>query len=215
MKRNCSSIGFLLSIGLVACAGCEKSPSTAAFDVNSPVSPSGSAVKDGKSARVLSGQVTYDRPTDRISVEMKGTHGLRAEIIVTDSLANFGPRSGCLPCEPGDRVRLDAVLIDSSISGTVRLQGQEYRLGTAPFAPTAHLEFFGEGVILPPIAADGVELTAPFQFTGGIFVPEGDGTTSHPEFTGQGVATVRFAVLDLGEGFFGWRTASAVYDFRH
>ena len=217
MNTNRPSLVCLVSIALVFLAGCEKSPSTAGFGIgSSPAAPSDSAAKggEGKSIRVLSGRLIYDG-ADHISIELKGTHGLRAEIVVRDPIAGFGPRSGCIPCEPGDRVRLDAALIDSSISGTVRLQGTEYRLGTGPSDPTAHLEFFGEGVVLPPIAAQGVDLTAPFEFAGGIFVPEEDGTTSHQEFTGQGVATVRFAVFDLGLGFFAWRTAAAVYEFAH
>ena len=217
MSTHRTSPTYLLLIALVSFAGCEKSPSTGAFTVASPTAPSDdSPVKDGdgQSIRVLSGQLTYNEP-NAISIEIKGTHGLRVSAVVPDPIAFFVPRLDCAPCEPGARVGLNAVFVDSSLSGTVKLRGQEYRLGMQPGDAVLNLEFTGEGVILPDVTGDSVELSAPFQFTGTVSLLESGGTTSHHAFTGQGVATLRFRLLGTTPDDDVWITTAAVYDFGH
>jgi hypothetical protein len=207
---------FLLTpIVIVSVAGCQQSSSGGQLDP-SPVLPSADATaKDDrvKSSRILSGQLVYDRAADIYSIDLKGTQGLRVDVEVIDDLAFFGPRSDCTPCNPGGgRVRVAATLVDSSVAGRIDLRGKTYVLGTGPSDPVAALEFSGEGVVLPPPTPEPVQLTAPFQFTGRVAVPQADGSTDIHFMTGQGVATLNFETLDFAPEL--WQTTRAVYEFQ-
>lgn len=209
---------LLLPIAVLAVAGCGQSDAGAQLDA-SPVAPSvDSAIKDdaGKPSRITSGQLVYDRAANVFSFDLKGTQGLRVNVRVTDNLAYFEPRSACTPCNPGGgRVGVAAVLVDSSLAGSIDLRGKTYVLGTGPSDAVARLDFFGEGVVLPPATPDGVQLTAPFEFAGMVSVPQADGSSITYTMTGQGVATLDFETTEFDQLGLIYHTARAVYEFQH
>jgi hypothetical protein len=216
MKNLRITFASCLPIVLVVSGGCEQK-STAIGEDASLLAPSVETDARGDAAkpiRILSGQLIFDLATDTFSIDLKGTHGLRLAVTVTDPLAFFAPTLDCLPCMPGAVVRVDAILVGGSLAGSWRLRGKTFTIGFEPTDPGAGLQFTGSTVVLPPIPEDRtVVLSAPFEFTGTLF--SGDFTAPAETLTGQGVATLTFGVEPLTPGQFVWRTTRAVYDFAH
>ena len=211
------ALTYLSPILFASLIGCQQSGTSADRDATSPLAPSlEAAAKDdnAKPIRILSGQLIYDRATGAFPIELKGTQGLRLEVVVRDHLAFFVPRLDCEPCAPGSRVRLDGMFIDTSLTGSVRLHGKTYQLGQGLSDARLAIEFTGDGVVTPT-ATEGqtVELTAPFEVTGIVFIPVGAGSPAEHPFAGEGVATLSFAATVLAPGQVWWVSTRAVYDF--
>ena len=221
MKNRRIPLACCLPIVVVTLTGCQQSSSSPVPEASSLLAPSVDTAAKGDAAkpiRILSGQLIFDRATETHSIDLKGTQGLRLAMTVVDSLAFFAPTLDCLPCVPGDVVRVDAFLVGSSLAGGWQLRGKTFTVGvgqTEPGAgPGAGLQFTGGTVVLPPIPEDQTAvLSAPFEFTGTLFT--GDFTTPADTLIGQGVATLHFGIEPLSPGEFGWRTARVVYEFTH
>ena len=159
---------------------------------------------------------TETNTTATHSIDLKGTQGLRLNMTVVDPLAFFAPTLACDPCLPGAVVGLDAIFVGPSLAGGWQLRGKTVSVGVGLFDPAAGLQFTGGAVVVPPIPASRTAaLSAPFEFTGTLFVPEGQQFTAAETLVGQGVATLQFGVVPLGPGQVAWRTTRAVYEFTH
>jgi hypothetical protein len=219
MKNRRIPLACCLPIVVVTLTGCQQSSSGPVPEDASLLAPSVDTAAKGdatKPIRILSGQLIFDRATDTHSIDLKGTQGLRLAMTVVDFLAFFAPTLDCLPCVPGDVVRVDAFLVGSSLAGGWQLRGKTFSVGDPmdPTGPGAGLQFTGGTVVLPPIPEDQTAvLSAPFEFTGTLF--SGDFTTPAETLIGQGVATLHFGVEPLSPGEFGWRTTRVVYEFTH
>jgi hypothetical protein len=219
MKNRRIPLAFCLPIVFLTLTGCQQSSSNPVPENASLLAPSVDTAARGDAAkpiRILSGQLIFDRATDTHSIDLKGTQGLRLAVTVVDPLAFFAPTFDCDPCLPGAVVRLDAILVGLSLAGGWQLRGKTHRIGGGLLDPAAGLQFTGGTVVLPPISEDRTAaLSAPFEFTGTLFAPEGGEFTAAETLIGQGVATVHFGVIPLGPGQFAWRTTRADYEFTH
>ena len=217
MKNRRIPLACCLPIVVVTLTGCQQSSSSPVPEASSLLAPSVDTAAKGDAAkpiRILSGQLIFDRATETHSIDLKGTQGLRLAMTVVDSLAFFAPTLDCLPCVPGDVVRVDAFLVGSSLAGGWQLRGKTFTVGVGPTDPGAGLQFTGGTVVLPPIPEDQTAvLSAPFEFTGTLF--SGDFTAPAETLTGQGVATLHFGVEPLSPEDFAWSTTRVVYDFTH
>ena len=100
--------------------------------------------------------------------------------------AAFFAADDCQPCLPGDPVRLEGILSGLSLSGTVTVRGQTYRLGGGNFDAGAHLVFTGQSSVMPAFTTDGtVALEAPFGLTGALTVPGSDGVGTRYALSGK------------------------------
>jgi hypothetical protein len=214
--NNRTALAYVAPILIASFISCQQSPSSPNREV-SLLAPSLDADAKGEGAkpiRILSGQLIWDRATGAFPIEVKGTHGLRLDLLVRDHIAFFLPKLECEPCEPRGRVGLDAQFIDTALSGSARLQGKTYQLGQD--VSDARVAFYstGEGVVMPPVTeGQTLELTAPFEVTGTLFLPAGPGETIAHPFAGDGVATLHFAARLLAPGLPAWYSTRAVYDF--
>jgi hypothetical protein len=218
MESRHIALASCLPALLLLLTGCQQSsrPISAEGLLLAPSVDTAARDDANKPIRILSGQLIFDRATDTHSIDLKGTQGLRLEVTVVDDLAFFAPTLDCDPCLPGAVVRVDAVLVGSSLAGGWKLRGKTTRIASGPFDPGAGLQFTGGSVVLPPLAeGQTAVLSAPFEFTGTLFAPEGPVFTPAETLIGQGIATLHFGVVPLGPGQFAWRTMRAVYDFTH
>ena len=218
MKNLRIAFASCMPIVLVVITGCQRNSAAPGADA-SLLAPSIETDARGDAAkpiRILSGQLIFDRLTETFSIDLKGTQGLRLAVTVTDPLAFFAPTLGCEPCLPGAVVGVDALLIGTSLAGGWQLRGKPFRIGGGLFDPAAGLQFTGGTVVLPPLSqGQPAVLSAPFEFTGTLFAPEGPEFTAAETLIGQGVATLHFGFTPLAPGEFGWRTTRVVYDFTH
>jgi hypothetical protein len=127
------AFAYLSPILIASLVGCQQSGRTPEREGPFPFAPAPEWEAKGEGAkpiRILSGQLIYDRATGAFPIEMKGTQGLRLEVVVRDGF--FVPRLDCAPCEPGSQIGLDGMFIDTGLTGSVRLQGKTYQLGEDP-----------------------------------------------------------------------------------
>ena len=187
MNTNRPPLVCLVSIALVFLAGCEKSPSTAGFGIgSSPAAPSDSAAKggEGKSIRVLSGRLIYDG-ADHISIELKGTHGLRAEIVVRDPIAEVLAVGVALEALIDD-IKGRFVLFDLNSTGGTFVNGQ--RTSQTVLYPGDVISLAGVALIF------GQDNPPPRPDTGNTLPMNPDpGTSERP------TATIEHNTVDLGK----------------
>ena len=213
MKHRLLSLS-LLPLFAMWWGGCEQSPS--GTDSNGALTgPSAyEAAKTGNLIRILSGQLVYELDARPPLIDLKGTRSFRLDSTFEGPI---GPFDSCLPCVPGDPIRLDSFASGVDVRGSVTLHGKTYEPigGLGPGDPGVLLEFKGEEFTAPPFTdAATVEMSAPFTFSG-IFSyhPDGPSTASVETLTGRGIATVRLKKLDSEFGPSLWLFADAVYDF--
>jgi hypothetical protein len=196
--------------------GCEQFSSGIGNSNSTLTGPSADeAAKTGNLIRILSGQLVYESTARPPLIDLKGTRSFRLSSTFEGPI---GPFDSCLPCAPGDPIRLDSMAVGLDVRGTVTLHGKTYdRLGgLGPDDPGLLLEFKGEEFIAPPFTdAATAEMSAPFTFSGIFsYYPDGPSMPSVTEtLTGRGIATVRLKKLDFGPGLAVWLFADAVYDF--
>jgi hypothetical protein len=216
MKQRLLSMSLLM-LSAMWWGGCEQTAS--GIPSSTLTGPSADeAAKTGNLIRILSGQLVSDRSSPGVPlIDLKGTRSFRLSSTFEGAL---GPFNSCLPCAPGDPIRLDSIASGLDVRGSVTLHGKTYDPigGFNPGDPVVLLEFKGEGFIAPPFSdAATAEMSAPFTFSG-IFshYPDGPSMPSVTEtLTGNGIATVRLGKLVFGpeppESV--WEFAGVVYDF--
>ena len=213
MKQRLLSMSLLM-LSATWWGGCEQTASGIRNDTLTGPSAD-EAAKTGNLIRILSGQLVYEASARPPLIDLKGTRSFRLSSTFEGPI---GPFNSCLPCEPGDPIRLDSFASGLDVRGTVTLHGTTYdRIGgVGPSDPGIVLEFQGEGFIAPPFTdAATAEMSAPFTFSGTFsYYPDGPSMPNVTEtLTGSGIATVRLRKLESEFGPALWLFADAVYDF--
>ena len=216
MKHRLLSMSLLLLLAMWW-GGCEQSPSGIRNDTLTGPSTV-EAVKTGNVIRILSGQLVSDRSSAGLPlIDLKGTRSFRLSSTFEGPI---GPFNSCLPCAPGDPIRLDSFASGLDVRGSVTLHGKTYEPigGGGQFDPGVLLEFKGEELIAPPFTdAATAEMSAPFTFSGIFsYYPDGPSMPSATEtLTGSGIATVRLGKLVCGpeSELAVWVFTGVVYDF--
>ena len=212
MKHRLLSMSLLM-LSAMWWGGCEKTTSGIRNDTLTGPSAD-EAAKTGNLIRILSGQLVYESDARPPLIDLKGTRSFRLSSTFEGPI---GPFDSCLPCAPGDPIRLNSFASGFDVRGAVTLHGKTYEPigGGQPGDPGVLLEFKGEELIAPPFTdAATAEMSAPFTFSG-IFSyhPDDPFTASVETLTGSGIATVRLRKLVSGPGLDLWVFADAVYDF--
>jgi hypothetical protein len=121
------------------------------------------------------------------TVTLQGSHGFRFDGRIQSGLepsAYCGPFD---PCPPGAAVPFTATWVGTDIPGTVRLQGDEFPVGSL-VTGSVYIELTGS-FVAPAHLVDTVSVTVPFAASG--LVSPGD--ASPPlQLTGSGEVTFRF-----------------------
>jgi hypothetical protein len=142
------------------------------------------------------------------TVALRGSHGFRFDGYVQggDEPSNAcGPFN---PCFPGASVPFRAAWLGTDIPGTVRIQGDEFRVGSGD-ASSLYIELSGS-FVAPAHLTDTASVTVPFTAVGSVaqgypfppFQLIGDGTVT---FTLQWQTwidgwAIRFTSFDFGGG---------------
>lgn len=127
-----------------------------------------------------------------------------------------GSPPGASPCDPGQRISLNAGWSGSDFGATVSLDGRTFGtgLGGFPDQGSALVDFQSSFVVPVFDGMRRVTITAPFTFTGGV-APPVPGRPIYPGATLVGQGTVR-ADLSWGpslEGPSSWTAERALYTF--
>lgn len=210
----------LAAATMIACSQLNPAAPTKGSEANiSPVATSFAVSPDvqtdaGTDIRIISGQLTVRSSPVTRTLELKGTAGMR--LSASFETAAFFAADDCQPCLPGDPVRLEGILSGLSLSGTVTVRGQTYRLGGGNFDAGAHLVFTGQSSVMPAFTTDGtVALEAPFGLTGALTVPGSDGVGTRYALSGQGIASVAFQERYAAPDVPVWFIRSVLFDFGH
>jgi hypothetical protein len=210
----------IFSMGLVACS----SPAPTAPSSASPIGAapgaemaSTSSTSVTTAAADLSAATTIKITQGTLALQslrpgtvaLRGSHGFRFDGYMQsgDEPSNYcGP---FYPCFPGASVTFRAAWVNTDIPGTVRLQGDEFRIGSGADASSLYIELTGS-FVAPAHLTDTASVTVPFTATGLLsrdypFSPRqliGDGTVT---FTLQWQTffdgwAIRFTSFDFGGG---------------
>jgi len=139
------------------------------------------------------------------TVVLRGSHGFRFDggIRSGDEPSNAcGPFN---PCFPGASVTFRAAWLGTDIPGTVRLQGDEFRVGSGD-ASSLYIELTGS-FVAPAHLTDTASVTVPFTATGAL-------SRGYPfppfQLTGDGVVTF---TLQWQTAVDGWAITFTSFDF--
>ena len=132
MKHRLLSMSLLLLLAMWW-GGCEQSPSGIRNDTLTGPSTD-EAAKTGNLIRILSGQLVYESDARPPLIDLKGTRSFRLSSTFEGPI---GPFDSCLPCAPGDPIRLDSIAVGLDVRGAVTLHGKTYEPigGAGQFEP--------------------------------------------------------------------------------
>lgn len=163
---------------------------------------------------VKSGSFTYQAHVGHMT--LVGTSGLRLQAGVSSSGGIMNPDNQCgFPaCEPGTTVvSLGAFWSGLDFTGSLRLRGQEYSLGTGDStSANGQIRFAGSVEVPAAVGAEPIEVSAPFTVTGSLaYGQNADGSPIVESFSGGGTATLTFRPAPFDPS--AWEFVSAVYVF--
>jgi hypothetical protein len=142
------------------------------------------------------------------TVELRGSHGFTFDGAIISGLelsAYCGPFD---PCPPGTTLPFTATWVGTDIPGAVRLQGDEFRIGSAD-AGSMYIELTGS-FIAPAHLTDTASVTVPFTASGLLSrVSQGDPLPTL-QMIGSGEVTFR---LEWQSEIGGWAIRFTSFDF--
>ena len=212
MSAGCASLlALTMTLG-----GCRQSaPSDS--EVTSLLAPSAAlTAKTEHAIKIVSGELVYDASVSPFTtLNLKGTAGFRLE--TGNAYGSGYPPTGCAvasPCLPGTIALNGLPNSYSDLIGAVTIRGQTYQLSVVDASVV--FAFSGE-VTLPPFAGDEIiELSTPVTITGTVrYYPDGPLAPNEvvSNFSGGGVARLRFEAWHLDSTTHVWTIANALYEF--
>ena len=139
------------------------------------------------------------------SVALQGSHGFRFDGRILSGLepsAYCGPFD---PCQPGTTLPFTATWVGTDISGTARLQGDAFAVGSAD-GPSMYIELTGS-FVAPAHLTDTASVTVPFAASGLL-------ARGYPlpalQLIGSGEVTFR---LEWQSSIGGWAIRFSSFDF--
>lgn len=208
----------LASMGLVACSSTTPTApsSLSASDAALPAvtaSESSASVTTGDAQVTAAAAKTIKITQGTLAVQslvagsvlLRGSHGFSFDGRVTSGLE---PSTFCSvfdPCQPGATVPFMATWVGTDIPGTVRLQGDEFPVGSAD-SGSMYIELAGS-FVAPAHLTDTASVTVPFTSSG--LLSRGYPFPAVP-LTGSGEVTFR---LEWQTAIGGWGIRFTSFDF--
>jgi len=163
---------------------------------------------------IKSGSFTYESHLGHIT--LVGTSGLRIQSTVDPGggVMELDNQCGFPECEAGTTVvSLGAFWSGLDFTGSLRLRGQEYPLGSGDStAANGQIRFRGTIEIPAAVGSEEIEVSGPFTMTGSLAYGQGaDGSPIVESMLGAGTATVRFRPSPFDPA--AWQFVSAAYVF--
>jgi hypothetical protein len=163
---------------------------------------------------IKSGSFTYESHLGHIT--LVGTSGLRLQSTVDPSggVMDLDNQCGFPACDAGTTVvSLGAFWSGLDFTGSLRLRGREYQLGSGDStAANGQIRFRGTVEIPAAVGSEEIEVSAPFTMIGSLAHDQGaDGQPIVESMRGAGTATVRFRPAPFDPS--AWQLVSAVYVF--
>ena len=191
------------SLLVAACSSAPTAPSArAASDAAPPVAASASAGAD--TIKINQGTLAFQTLVSG-RASLRGSHGFRFDGSVTSTL---GPSVACSifdPCQPGTTAPVALNWNGTDISGTVRLQGEEFPVGSL-IADALSIDLTAS-FVSPPHLTDTASVTVPFTFAGLLLRIDGSPTL---HLTGRGDVTF---TLTWQSPTPGWGVTYTSFDF--
>ena len=207
------------SLGLVACSSPTPTAPSSASPIDAPPpagTASASSASETTAAAELSAATTIKITQGTLALQslvpgtvaLRGSHGFRFDGRIQSGLEPSYYCGVFDPCAPGTTAPFTATWVGTDIPGTVRLQGDEFRVGSAD-ASSMYIELTGS-FVAPAHLTDTASVTVPFTATGAL-------SRGYPfppfQLTGDGVVTftlqwqtavdgwaIRFTSFDFGRG---------------
>jgi hypothetical protein len=197
----------LASAGLSACSSAPTAPSSLSGTDAAPTLSTASQATASAGVAQSHGVRTIKITDGTLSLQsgqpgtvtLKGSHGFRFE---GRTLSGVEPALFCGaldPCFPGATVAFNATWLGTDLPGMVRLQGQEFEVGTLE-TPGLYIDMTGS-FVAPPHLTDTISLTVPFSLTGLV---------AGEPLTGGGDVTL---TLEWQPFLNGWGITNATFDF--
>jgi hypothetical protein len=207
----------MLSTGLAACssgtptapsalsAG-DVAPNAVTTSVSSTTVPTSTAQATAADTIKITQGTLAIRSLFAGTMTLRGSHGFRFD---GSTAAGAEPSFNCgpfNPCQPGATVAFTEGWLGSELSGTVRVQGDEYPLGLV--ASSMFIELTGS-FVAPAHVSDTASVTVPFAVSGSVYRADPDPLPAL-QLTGRGQVTFSFEWQPLIDG---WAIRFATFDF--
>jgi hypothetical protein len=163
------------SLGLVACSSPTPTAPSSASPIDAPPpagTASASSASETTAAAELSAATTIKITQGTLALQslvpgtvaLRGSHGFRFDGRIQSGLEPSYYCGVFDPCAPGTTAPFTATWVGTDIPGTVRLQGDEFRVGSAD-ASSMYIELTGS-FVAPAHLTDTASVTVPFTATG-------------------------------------------------
>lgn len=200
--RRTSFALAIVSAGLAACSPAPTAPSAPSTGEAPPASVAASANAD--TIKITKGTLALQSRLPG-TVTLQGTRGFRFDGSIISGLEPSNNCSAFDPCQPGATVPVQAAWVGTDIPGTVRLQGDEFPVGSLTTG-SMYLEL-ASSFVAPAHLTDTATVTVPFTASGLL-------TRDYPlpqlPLTGGGHVTFTFQ----WQAFIGgWGITYSAFDF--
>jgi len=163
------------SLGLVACSSPTPTAPSSASPIDAPPpagTASASSASETTAAAERSAATTIKITQGTLALQslvpgtvaLRGSHGFRFDGRIQSGLEPSYYCGVFDPCAPGTTAPFTATWVGTDIPGTVRLQGDEFRVGSAD-ASSMYIELTGS-FVAPAHLTDTASVTVPFTATG-------------------------------------------------
>jgi len=163
------------SLGLVACSSPTPTAPSSASPIDAPPpagTASASSASETTAAAELSAATTIKITQGTLALQslvpgtvaLRGSHGFRFDGRIQSGLEPSYYCGVFDPCAPGTTAPFTATWVGTDIPGTVRLQVDEFRVGSAD-ASSMYIELTGS-FVAPAHLTDTASVTVPFTATG-------------------------------------------------
>jgi PEP-CTERM motif len=164
---------------------------------------------------ITSGSIVVTDPFSIGRISIAGTRGFSIEGFVDLSEGFVVPLSECgtIGCLAGTTISLAALLVDSAVVGTARLDGNQYEIGRADSPAFVFLQLVGTAT-LPQLVSSPTVVTSPFSAAQSFFFFEtfGGGGDRVP-LNGSGVVSLSLSPFPDPDSPPLWVVDQVRYDF--
>jgi hypothetical protein len=205
----------LATAGLAACDRAPTAPSSPSTDhaqpaavpasaSAAPAATAGTQASAAKTIKITQGTLSL-QTLQPGSVALQGSHGFRFDGRVQSGLEPSAYCSPFDPCQPGTTLPFTATWVGTDIPGTVRLQGDEFPVGSLDTG-SLYIELSGS-FVAPAHLTPTVSVTVPFTASGLLTLGH-----PHPQLTLTGGGQVTFT-LEWQSAIGGWAIRFSSFDF--
>jgi hypothetical protein len=206
----------IVSMGLTACSSTtptapsslsasDAAPHAVTASVSSAsVATGGAQLTAANTIKITQGTLTLQTLVSG-SVALRGSHGFRFDGRISSGLELSSSCGVFDPCQPGASVPFTSTWVGTDLPGTVRLQGDEFAIGSAD-SGSLYIELTGS-FVAPAHLTDTASVTVPFAASG--LLSRG---YPFPTFQLIGSGEVTFT-LEWQSAISGWAIRFSSFDF--